>query len=184
MADFDTIFEMVIPHEGFYSNVKGDTGKETYMGISRKHNPNWDGWKIIDRYKVNGPIPHDFRIPNQHLEDLAEELYLCQYWIKIKGSKIKCNAIAANLFDMYINAGKNAIVLMQKAVQELGTHVEIDGIIGPKTIEAINSLPAKRLNDLYNNQRRKYYLEIAKNGDNIKFLKGWLKRVDQFENMV
>ena len=58
------LINMVLTHEGGYSSgnekqTKGDKGKETYCGISRVYNPNWDGWKIIDRHK---PIKYNAKI--------------------------------------------------------------------------------------------------------------------------
>jgi lysozyme family protein len=186
MASFQEVFDMVIGHEGYYANVKGDRGAETYKGISRKYWPLWEGWEIIDRYKKNkGRINHNEKIDSEELEDLVESFYFCNYWVKIKGNRINSKEIAANLFDMYINAGSVAIRLMQRAIRRFAIDIEVDGKIGPKTLEAINSIPAKRLNGKFNEHRRLYYLEIVSNDESqMKFLDGWLKRVEKFENIV
>ncbi len=38
---FDELFDGVIKHEGYYANVTGDNGGETYMGVARNLHPKW-----------------------------------------------------------------------------------------------------------------------------------------------
>lgn len=42
-------YDILIKHEGGYVNDPDDKGGETYKGIARKFNPDWKGWKIIDK---------------------------------------------------------------------------------------------------------------------------------------
>ncbi|MDR2457828.1 MAG: hypothetical protein LBD41_05040, partial [Clostridiales Family XIII bacterium] len=42
------ITKIISEYEGGYSNVPGDLGGETYAGISRKYNPDWQGWETLD----------------------------------------------------------------------------------------------------------------------------------------
>ena len=51
MAKFDIEFDKVVLAEGGYVNDKDDNCGETYLGISRKFNPNWKGWTIVDQVK-------------------------------------------------------------------------------------------------------------------------------------
>ena len=51
MANFNIEFEKLILAEGGYVNDSDDAGGETYLGISRKNNPKWIGWKTIDSIK-------------------------------------------------------------------------------------------------------------------------------------
>ena len=48
MANFIKSYEITCKHEGGYSFDPDDAGGETYKGISRRFNPQWSGWKIID----------------------------------------------------------------------------------------------------------------------------------------
>ena len=51
-SSFKRAFRLIIEgYEGNYSNDKDDPGGETYKGISRNMNKDWEGWKIIDSYK-------------------------------------------------------------------------------------------------------------------------------------
>lgn len=51
MANFDEEFKKVIVVEGGYVDDPDDIGGETYLGISRRYNPNSKMWNIIDDIK-------------------------------------------------------------------------------------------------------------------------------------
>ena len=81
-----------------------------------------------------------------------------------------------------MNAGrKTAIKLLQVAVNaNLPSHkrIKVDGVIGPKTIEAVNSVDADKLLTTYALLRIGRYREIVlKNPSQRKFLLGWINRV-------
>ena len=42
------LLNLIYKSEGGYANMEGDSGGETYKGISRKWFPKWEGLKIID----------------------------------------------------------------------------------------------------------------------------------------
>ena len=44
MADFRLAYKKIEAAEGGYVNDPDDKGGETYKGISRKANPDWNGW--------------------------------------------------------------------------------------------------------------------------------------------
>lgn len=56
MKTFNELFEGVIKHEGYYANVIGDRGGETYMGVARNLHPNWN---VIEenRFCSEGYLP-------------------------------------------------------------------------------------------------------------------------------
>ena len=51
MATFEDAYKKVVKVEGSYVCDSDDSGGETYKGISRRYNPKWEGWPIIDNYK-------------------------------------------------------------------------------------------------------------------------------------
>ncbi len=51
---YSQIIPTTLAHEGGYANHPSDKGGETYRGITRKHNPNWEGWAFIDEVKKTG----------------------------------------------------------------------------------------------------------------------------------
>src|SRR6056297_2427574 len=42
-------------------------------------------------------------------------------------------ALRGSVFDMYVNAGANAVKILQRLLREMGETVDVDGVIGPQT---------------------------------------------------
>lgn len=118
MANFDKEFDKLILSEGGYVNDKDDAGGETYLGISRKNNPNWIGWEIIDKEKKKGISGITKRLKsNISLTEKAKLLYKQKYWDILELDDIPNQAIAHHIFDTCVNCGKTvAISLAQKVL--------------------------------------------------------------------
>ena len=105
-----------------------------------------------------------------------DSIFLNGYWNKWLAYKIENQSIANLLVDWTYTSGVYGIKFPQRI---LG--VKDDGIVGPRTIAAINNYPNQR--ELFEKlwKRRKAHFEsIAKNGKQ-KFLKGWLNRLNDFK---
>jgi lysozyme family protein len=166
MANFIKALKKTLSYEGGYANVAGDGGGETYRGIARKYHPNWPGWRIVDQKKRK----HNEIIPE--LEDEVASFYKTHYWDTIRLDEVCNDAIAGFVFDVYVNSGRSGIKMIQRAVG-----VQDDGIVGPKTIQAINQTDLATLKK----QREAFYRAIvANNPSQAKFLKGWLARNSSF----
>ena len=63
-----------------------------------------------------------------------------------------------------------------KRVQTL-LGLKADGIIGPKSIEKINSMDGKKLFEMLWEQRKRFFQSIG-TGKNSVFLKGWMRRLE------
>lgn len=182
---FNTAFRATMRHEGGYANDPDDKGGETYMGISRKHHPKWKGWQEIDRLKNTGNKKPEID-NNKNLVPEVEEFYKKNYWDSIKLSKIASRDVAEELFDTAVNQGKTAAIkYLQRSLNVLNNNekkykdLEVDGKMGPKTIEAANSymfpkILVKCINGL---QFMRYYNLAQKDKTQEKFMLGWLKRV-------
>ena len=151
MNNFKDYIELILKDEGGYVNDPSDSGGETKYGISKRAYPNLNISKLSK-------------------ED-AIAIYKRDYW-----NKSKCELLPYNLryihLDTSINMGiSTAIKLLQKAAK-----INIDGIIGPQTIEESKKVTLQN----YIDERRKKYEEIIKNNPkNIKFKKGWLSRIQR-----
>lgn len=97
----------------------------------------------------------------------------------------------ASVFDMYVNAGANAVKILQRLLGDMGHPVSVDGVIGPKTIAAAQAAYAQapdHLMDAYGIARRNYYFRIAdRRAASRKYAKsrsggkgGWIKRAEEF----
>ncbi len=173
MADFKKSIGIILGHEGGYCNVTGDTGGETYRGISRKHNPNWEGWKLVDMHK---PLKYNQMISDPLLDEMVGTYYYKQYWNAIECDKIRSQQVATFLMDWYVNAGKPAVRAIQRLV-----NVTADGLIGPGTLAAINNKDSYDLFLALKQARGNFYKALVEqHPGNAKFLKGWLARVNSF----
>ena len=173
MSNFKAALRIALAHEGGYANVPGDIGQETYQGISRKNWPAWRGWGIIDKAK---PLKHNQTLKDKHLKDLVEVFYYEHFWKPIQGDKITAQPVANFLLDFFINSGYHAVKTTQRLVG-----AKEDGILGPKTLAAINATePAHLLSKL--KVARLSFLKgiVARNPSQEKFLNGWQNRVNAF----
>jgi lysozyme family protein len=180
MADFLTSFKITNRNEGGYANNPHDKGGETYMGISRKNWPLWHGWNIIDTEKsqfgLNGI--NEALSQNNSLQQLVHDFYKHNFWDVNKLDWIKDQQIANNVYDFGVNSGTNrAADYLQQCV-----HTAIDGIIGSKTISAVNSGDAKTIYNSYNELRKMFYTRLAV-GDQQQFLKSWLSRLVPYKEL-
>lgn len=169
---FNKFLPVILKHEGNYSNNHDDAGKETYAGISRKANPRWRGWVIIDSLK---PFHHKKKLykENEELREAIYELYNENYYLPLKLDSFDNEELAIQLFDFAVNAGvKQAVKTLQRILQ-----INADGLVGRQTINTANVTKGD-LAGVYKQKRIEFYNQIALKGNNKKFLKGWLNRVE------
>lgn len=162
---FEKAFSATMAREGGYvlHEVAGDTGGMTYAGIARNKNPDWPGWKHIDR----GDVPPT---------EMVRKFYLTGYWVPIRGDELRYD-IAASIFDFAVNSSApgRPVTAVKLAQQVAG--VEPDGVIGPKSVAALNAIPAELFEAQFFVQKMRRYAEIvAGNRAQGKFLFGWLNR--------
>lgn len=171
---------IVLQNEGGYAWVTGDSGGETYAGIARNYEPDWEGWEIIDRVKKERKVN---RLKgNEKLAEITPDMlsafYKKNYWDKVRGASIaQYNAnLAIHVFDMAVNSGvRRAAIMLQELVE-----ADPDGMIGSKTMEKLYNSTDGYITQKYVEARKSFYRVIAK-GDKAKFLDGWLARVDHVE---
>lgn len=117
MAKFDIEFNKVILAEGGYVNDPDDAGGETYLGISRRNNPKWAGWNIIDKEKNKSIKNITSRLKNnKELTDSAKQLYKTNYWDILELDDIPSQEIAHQLFDTCVNCGKTTAIRIAQQI--------------------------------------------------------------------
>lgn len=147
--NFDQAFETLIGHEGGYVDNRADPGGVTKFGISKRQYPSED-------------------IANMTLER-AKEIYARDYWGPA-GCDGLPDAAKLQVFDTAVNSGvKTAIRLMQKAVGSTA-----DGVLGPLTLQAVQSMPAPRFVARFNAQRLAYMTSLS---NWPSFSRGWVLRI-------
>lgn len=113
MADFLIAFERTEKNEGkdIWTKISGDSGGETWSGISRKANPNWAGWKILDKIKNK---KNNQKISTPELESLKQDLYKKNYWNPICGDKINHQDVANDMYDTGVNMGPSMSIKLSE----------------------------------------------------------------------
>lgn len=150
---FDEALEVVLKHEGGFSDHAADPGGKTRFGITeavaREHGYAGDMREL--------PL------------ELAKQIYRRAYW-----DKASCDALPPQIrlfvFDHAVNAG------VPRAVRTLQTAVgtTVDGVIGPKTLMACNSMPALRLVARLSALRLEHLAGLS---TWPAFSRGWVRRV-------
>lgn len=171
------LIDMVLKHEGGYAFVDGDSGMETYRGISRKYHPSWNGWSIVDSKK---PLKHNQIIKDESLENNVRQFYYKYYYTPMKINRLNNLLISGHVFCHGVNAGKaTSIKLLQKAINKAcSVNIAVDGIIGKETLSYANGDKQSEIANELINQRNQYYQNLANNKPSQKkFLNGWLNRV-------
>lgn len=96
------------------------------------------------------------------------------FWDKWLADQIQSQPLANILVDWVWASGTNGIKIPQSI---LG--VTQDGIVGPKTLAALNGRDPKRLFDKIHDARIKFVDDIvARKPNQKKFIKGWKRRIN------
>lgn len=105
------------------------------------------------------------------------EILKTMFWDKWKADQINNESIALILVDWVWGSGKYGITIPQKAIG-----VTADGIVGPKTVAAVNAKDPKQLFDLIRKERLAYIERICRSRPtNLKYKRGWLNRLNDIK---
>lgn len=162
---FDVAVRHVFYNEGGYSNDPNDKGGVTNMGITNIFLNEYN-------YAITGTKPNSV---SEVTWRQAYEMYN-ECWKKNKMDQIRDSKIADIIFDGIVNTGVNGIKVVQTALQKLGQHVDIDGKMGQKTIDAINYCIGNVLFNEIKYERIEYYKSLK----DPNHQSGWEKRMDTF----
>ncbi len=140
-----------------YCNEEFDNGGETKFGIAQNAHP-------------------ELSVKSINMSD-AMSVYYKQYYLPLK-CDLFGELIGPYLFDISCGSGVvRAVKILQKSL-----NVEVDGKLGPNTINAFNNYNDKI--DLHNKlieNRIEYYNEICrKNPTQLKWINGWTRRAKTY----
>lgn len=167
MADdvYEIAFERTIGLEGGYVDHPQDRGGPTKYGLSKRSNPDLD-------------------IPNLTLEQ-AKQIYKERYWDRLNLISIPYEILQLEIFDTAVNCGlRMAQLIVQRSLNFLGEGLSEDGIMGPRTIDALNRWTEKDCRAVFkclNGFQFIYYVRIIENDPRQKvFARGWMKRIQDY----
>lgn len=168
MADIDLYIPFLEKWEGGFAHHPADRGGATCKGVTL------DTWKRVGVDKNgDGTIDVlDLRLIGRH--DLVERVLRPHFWNRWQADRIRTQAIAEVLVDWMWMSGPYTIRLAQKELA-----VEMDGVVGNRTLHAINSCIDQH-NLFYRLKVARYahlYRIVGHRPENKVFLDGWLNRV-------
>lgn len=169
MADIYKLAPFILKWEGGFVNDPVDKGGATNMGVTI------GTWRSVGYDKDgDGDIDVDdlLRLTK---EDVIERVLRPHYWNRWRADEINNQSVANILVDWVWASGAHGIRRPQCI---LG--VTADGIVGPKTIAAVNSMDPMELHFRIKNDRIRFIDEICKaNPSQERFRRGWLNRIDE-----
>lgn len=146
----------IVAREGGFVNDPDDPGGATKHGIT-----------IGTLRRLGIDINRDTRIDVADVRALTQgqavDIYIEHYFTRT-GLGALPPSLQPSVFDMYVNAGGNAVKVLQRLLTQMGYPCDADGQIGPQTIRAAQlayeAAPA-HLADAYGIARRNYYYSLG-----------------------
>ena len=149
---------MVLEHEGGYVNHPKDPGGRTNMGITQRTYQNFYGRPVTEEEMKTMPRRD------------AAEIYKSMYWDEIRGDDLPAG-VDICVFDWSVNSGvSRACRELQKAAGAYS-----DGILGPKTMKAVEASKPEDLIHRICEAREAFYRRLSIFDT---FGRGWLRRND------
>ena len=169
MAKIEKLIPFILKWEGGFVDDPADLGGATNKGVTIG---TFGGFcKKKGRPK---PTVQDLKnISDADWKEIIKTLY----WDRWKADDIKSQGVANILVDWVWASGVHGIKRPQRI---LG--VSSDGLVGPKTITAVNAMDAEKLFKMIKEDRVKFVDEICKaRPANERFRKGWLNRINSIK---
>lgn len=192
MANANILLPFILRWEGGFVNDPTDRGGATNKGVTITT------WRQVG-YDKDGD--GDIDVDDLKLltnEDVRDRVLVPHYWNRWKADTINDQKIANILVDWVWASGSHGIKIPQRL---LG--VNVDGIVGPKTIEAVNFADpqslflaiyderVKFINNIVERSVSEYEKKIGRKATEPellkytqkRFRKGWLNRLSELKNL-
>ena len=173
----------IVTREGGFVNNASDPGGPTNFGVT-----------LNTLRRLGLDVNRDTRIDVADVRKLtrsqAIDIYVEHYFTRT-GVGALPEVVQASVFDMYVNAGGNAVKVLQRLLASMGFPCDPDGAIGAQTIRAAQmayEAAPSHLADAYGIARRNYYYALgdarpasrkyARRRDGGKG--GWITRAEEF----
>ncbi|WP_050523852.1 holin-associated N-acetylmuramidase [Pseudorhodobacter wandonensis] len=183
MQTVQEIAQDIIAREGGFVNDADDPGGATKYGVT-----------IHTLQRLGVDVNGDGAVDVADVKALdhvqAVDIYI-EHYFKRPGIGQLPEVLQASVFDMMVNAGNNAVKLLQRLLTDMGFACIPDGAIGPQTISAaqraFEAAPG-HIADAYAIARRNYYYRLADaRPASRKYARkldggkgGWITRAEEF----
>lgn len=183
MPSVEEVAARIVAREGGYVNDPDDPGGATNFGVT------------VGTMKSLGlDLNKDGRVDATDVRILtraqAQQIFVEHYFRRPRLAELP-EPVQASVFDMYVNAGANAVKILQRLVARMGFAATDDGVIGPQTVAAARDAAMAapdHLADAYGIARRNYYYALAdQRPASRKYARskaggkgGWITRAEEF----
>jgi lysozyme family protein len=183
MHSVESIAAEIVRREGGYVNDPDDPGGATNFGVT-----------IHTMRRLGLDLPGDAKVDTADVKalsrDQAVSIYVRHYFEQPRINLLP-TPLHASVFDMQVNAGANAVRILQRLATAMGFPLGDDGVIGPRTAEAVAAAAAAaphHIVDAYGIERRNYYYRLGdQRAASRKYAKrrdggkgGWIVRAEEF----
>lgn len=170
---FERAIEIVLEHEGGFSDHPSDPGGATMYGISLRLLRTL-GLGIGD---IDGDGDIDIEDVRNLTKEQAKNIYRTEFWDPYDYESFH-SPIAEKVFDLSVNMGPGgAHRVLQRALRAVGQNVVEDGILGPQTRGAVAAASASHLHVALRSEAAGYYRTLVAHNEVLSgFLRGWLNR--------
>lgn len=156
MPSVRDIAEEIVAREGGFVNDPDDPGGATNFGVT-----------IHTMRRLGLDLTGDGAVSVADVRALtraqAVDIFVRHYFERPRIAELPA-ALQPSVFDMYVNAGANAVSILQRLLRDMGYQIAVDGQIGPQTLTAARdaAMPDPlALADAYGIARRNYYFRLA-----------------------
>ncbi len=178
-----TLAEEIVAREGGFVKDPADPGGATNHGVT-----------IHTLRRLGIDLTGDGAVTEADVRRVsraqAVEIFVRHYFHGPRLSALP-EALQPSVFDMYVNAGPNAVGVLQRLLTAMGFSCAADGVIGPQTIRAAQmaaEAAPSHLADAYGIARRNYYYALADaRPPSRRFARrrdggkgGWILRAEEF----
>lgn len=183
MHSIESIAAEIVRREGGYVNDPDDPGGATNHGVT-----------LATMRRLAVDVDGNGRVNVADVKalgaDQAAEIYVRSYY-REPGLDRLPEPLQASVFDMQLNAGANAVKILQRLMAAFGLPLKDDGVVGPLTARTVARAMAKaphHLVDAYGIARRNYYYRLADGRPaSRKYARakdggkgGWIVRAEEF----
>ncbi len=183
MKGIEDIADEIVAREGGYVNDPDDPGGPTKFGVT-----------IGTLQRLGIDLDKDGKITDRDVRRLdrltARRIFVDHYFQRPRICDLP-QPLQSTVFDMYVNAGNNAVRILQQLLREMAFDLAVDGLIGPITVGAsqqANDRAADFLVDAYGIARRNYYYALADQRASARKFAcrrdggkgGWIQRAEEF----
>lgn len=183
MKTIRQLAEDIVAREGGFVDDPDDPGGATNHGVT-----------IHTMRRLGLDLTRDGKVDVADVRALtraqAVDIFVDRYFTR-PGLGDLPDILQPSVFDMQVNAGANAITILQKLLTAMGFPCKADGALGPQTLAAAQAAAARapdHLADAYGIARRNFYYAL---GDarpaSRKFARrrdggkgGWITRAEEF----